>query len=89
MVGVVIVTVLPLLYAAVASYFILVPTDSTIQGSGVSRLTYELTQFIPLGIILVLTVVFSVWGQMEKRNQDVLVEVNLEAETEAMVSASD
>jgi amino acid transporter len=89
MVGVVIVTVLPLLYAAVASYFILVPTDATIQNSGVSRLTYELTQFVPLSIILVLTIVFSVWGQMEKRNQDVIVEVNLEAETAIVVNAGD
>jgi amino acid transporter len=89
MVGAVLVTVLPLAYAAIASYFILIPTDGTIASSGVSRLTYELTQFIPLGIILALTIVFYVWGQAEKRNQDVVVEVNLEAETEAVVSASD
>jgi hypothetical protein len=40
----------------------------------VNRLTYELTQFIPLAIIILLTVVFYIWGQREKRNQDVVVE---------------
>jgi len=89
MVGAAIVTILPLAYAAIASYFILVPTDDTITKYGVSRGTYELTQFIPLTIILVLTIVFYVWGQREKRNRDVVVEMHLEAETEAVVSASD
>jgi amino acid transporter len=88
-VGAVIVTILPLAYAFIASYFILIPTDSTVASNNVSRSTYELTQFIPLAIILVLTVFFFVWGQLEKRNKDVVVEVNLEAETEAVVSAAD
>lgn len=77
MIGAWIVTILPLLYAVIASYFILIPTDSTIAGSGVSRLTYELTQFIPLGIIVLLTAVFYVWGHSEKQNQDIVVDVNL------------
>ena len=89
MVGAVIVTLLPLAYAAVASYFILFPSNNAIDNSGVPRLTYELTQFIPLAIILLLTIIFYVWGQLEKRNKDVLVEVNLEAETEVVVSAGD
>lgn len=38
---------------------------------------YELTQFIPLGIIVLLTGVFYVWGHAEKHNQDVVVELNL------------
>lgn len=78
-VGAFIVTILPLAYAAVASYFILIPTDATIANSGVDRLTYELTQFIPLGIIVLLTFVFYVWGQAEKRNRDVVVDLNLES----------
>jgi amino acid transporter len=75
MVGAWIVTLLPLAYAAIASYFILVPTDATVGSTG--RLTYELTQFIPLIIIILLTVVFYVWGQLESRNRDVVVDLNL------------
>ena len=76
-VGAWIAAILPLIYAAIATYFILIPTDATIAGSGVNRLTYELTQFIPLVIIVLLTVVFYVWGQAEKQNEDVIVELNL------------
>jgi amino acid transporter len=75
MVGAWIVTILPLLYAAVAAYFILIPTDATVSGAGVSRLTYELTQFIPLTFIFLLTVGFYIWGHMETRNRDVVVEL--------------
>ena len=75
MVGAWIVTILPLIYAAVASYFILIPTDATVSGAGVSRMTYELTQFIPLAFIFLLTVGFYIWGQMETRNRDVVVEL--------------
>jgi amino acid transporter len=78
MVGAWIVTILPLAYAAVASYFILIPTAATVASYGVSRVTYELSEFIPLGIIFLLTVVFYVWGQMESRNKDVVVELDLE-----------
>ncbi|HEY0752660.1 MAG TPA: APC family permease [Ktedonobacteraceae bacterium] len=77
MVGAWIVTILPMIYALIATYFILIPADSTVANNNVSRLTYELTQFIPLAIIVLLTIVFYVWGQTEKRNQDVVVEVNL------------
>jgi amino acid transporter len=76
-VGAWIATILPMVYAAIATFFILIPTDSTIAGSGVSRVTYELTQFIPLGIIVLLTVVFYIWGHAEKQNEDVVVELNL------------
>jgi len=86
MVGVWIVTLLPLVYAAVAGYFILIPTDSTIAGSGLDRLTYELTQFVPLIIIVLLTTVFYIWGHAEKRNKDVVVELNLENMSEVVVS---
>ena len=60
-------------YAAIASYFILWPTDANV--SSVGRLTYELTQFVPLGIIALLTIVFYVWGQNEASNQDVIVDI--------------
>ncbi|HBE29472.1 MAG TPA: hypothetical protein DDW25_11345 [Ktedonobacter sp.] len=73
MVGAWIVTLLPLAYAAIASYFILWPTDANV--SSVGRLTYELTQFVPLGIIALLTIVFYVWGQNEASNQDVIVDI--------------
>ncbi len=75
MVGAWIVTLLPLAYAAVASFFILWPTDANVGSVG--RLTYELTQFVPLGVIVLLTIVFYVWGQNESSNRDVAVEVNL------------
>lgn len=75
MLGAWIVTILPLGYAALASFFILWPADSTVSGYGVSRFTYELTQLIPLAIIFLLTIVFFVWGQAEKRNQDVVIEL--------------
>lgn len=73
MVGAWIVTLLPFAYAAIASYFILIPTNSYVSSIGVDRVTYELTQFIALGAIILLTIVFYVWGQREKHNQDVVV----------------
>ncbi len=89
MLGAWIVTLLPLTYAAVAAYFILIPTDATVNGSSLTRLAYELTQFIALGIIFLLTVVFYVWGHAEKRNQDVVVEVNVAEGTEVIASAGE
>ena len=77
MVGAWIVTILPLAYAVIASYYILIPGDSTVASNGISRLTYELTQFIPLLIIVALTVIFYIWGHAEKKNEDVVVELNL------------
>lgn len=79
MVGAWIVTILPLTYAVVASYFILIPTDATVSGyTGITRLTYELTQFIPLLFIFLLTTVFFIWGHMEKRNGDVAISLQLD-----------
>jgi amino acid transporter len=72
-----IVTLLPFAYAAIAGYFILIPPDSYVSKNGVSRLTYELTQFIPLAVIVLLTVLFYVWGQREKRNKDVIADYNI------------
>ena len=77
MLGAWIVTLLPLAYAAIASYFILIPTDATVASTNLSRLTYEVTQFAVLGVIALLTIVFYVWGQLESRNKDVVVELNL------------
>jgi hypothetical protein len=77
MAGAWIVTLLPFAYAAIAGYFILIPPDSYVSKSGVSRLTYELTQFIPLAVIVLLTILFYVWGQHEKRNRDVIADYNV------------
>ncbi len=85
MVGAWIVTLLPLAYAAVASFFILWPTDATVANNGVTRFTYEMTQFVPLAIIVLLTTVFYIWGHVEKTNRDVVVEFNLQADTEVVL----
>lgn len=85
MLGAWIVCLLPLAYAAVASFYILWPTDSTVVANGVSRITYELTQFIPLLIIVLLTTVFYIWGHAEKANQDVVVDYSQITNTEAVL----
>jgi glutamate:GABA antiporter len=72
MLGAWIVTIFPFAYALVAVIFILVPGST----GKVDRLTFELTSFIPLGIIILLTVVFFIMGHNDARNQDVLVELN-------------
>jgi amino acid transporter len=91
MVGAWIVTVFPFLYVVSACVFILVPFD--ISSSGVSRLTYEVTQFAALGIIILLTVVFYIWGHLEKRNKDVVIELHFTeegtGETELDLSIAD
>jgi amino acid transporter len=91
MVGAWIVTLLPFLYAAISTIFILVPFD--VSSSGVSRLTYEVAQFACLGAIVLLAVVFYIWGHLEKRNKDVVVELNFAqeepAELELSASATD
>lgn len=86
-----IVTILPFAYAAIASYFVLIPTDGSVASTGVSRLTYELVEFGALAVIVVLTIAFYIWGQKEKKNKDVVVDVNFSEEglTEAEVSAAD
>jgi glutamate:GABA antiporter len=72
MLGAWIVTLLPFAYTLIASYFLLIPTNSYVSKSGLDRPTFELTQFIPLVVIVLLTIVFYIWGQNEKRNQDVI-----------------
>ena len=85
MVGAWIVMLLPLAYAAIASFFILWPRDTTVANDGVTRLTYELTQFIPLAIIIVLTTVFYIWGHLEKSNRDVVVDYSQQSNTEIVL----
>jgi uncharacterized membrane protein YidH (DUF202 family) len=72
MLGAWIVTALAFLYALVAVVFILVPSSTSVD-----RLTYELTQFIPLVLIVLLTIVFYILGHSDKRNQDVVVELGV------------
>jgi glutamate:GABA antiporter len=67
-----IVAVLPFAYAVIAVVFILVPGST----GKVDRLTYELTEFIPLIIIVLLTIVFYIMGHNDKRNQDVYVDLH-------------
>jgi glutamate:GABA antiporter len=66
-----IVTLLPFAYALFTVVFILVPAST----GSVDRLTYELTQFIPLVLIVLLTIIFYILGHNDKRNQDVVVEL--------------
>ena len=76
---------LPLAYAAIASFFILWPRDATVASNGVSRFTYEMTQFVPLAIIVVLTTVFYIWGHAEKHNRDVVVDYSQQDNTEIVL----
>jgi amino acid transporter len=85
MIGAWIVCLLPLAYAAVASFFILWPTDATVASNGVSRITYEMTQFGPLVFIILLTTVFYIWGHAEKANRDVVVDYSQISNTEVVV----
>ena len=87
MLGAWIVTLLPLAYAAIGSWFILFPTDAAVANVNVTRLTYELTQLIPLGIIVLLTIIFYVWGHSEAQNKDVEVVHNVSDGGETMFSA--
>ena len=70
-----IVTLLPMLYVGIACYFILIPSDVYLQNNHLDRLTFELTHFVPLACIIVLTIVLYIWGQRERQNRDVLVDL--------------
>ena len=85
MVGAWIFMLFPLAYAALASFFILWPRDAIIATDGVTRFTYEMTQFIPLAIIVLLTTVFYIWGHAEKHNQDVVVDYSQVSNAEVVV----
>lgn len=85
MVGAWIVTLLPFAYALIAVIFILVP--STLPGS-IDRPTYELTQFIPLILIVLLTILFYIMGHADKRNRDVLIELSVDESGDGNVSGT-
>ena|SRR5579859_110009 len=87
MIGAWIVTVLCFGYIIVASYFTLIPTDDVVNKTqGISRFTYEMTQFTPLVIIILLTIGLYVWGHLEKRNEDVVIELHLDQGEQQVVS---
>jgi glutamate:GABA antiporter len=67
MVGAWIVTLLPMAYAGIACYFLLIPNDVYLKINHLDRLTYELTQFVPLAFIALFTIVLFVWGQRDRR----------------------
>ena len=75
LVGAWIVTLLPMAYVGIACYFLLIPSDVYLQNNHLDRLTFELTHFVPLACIIVLTIVLYTWGQRERQNRDVLVDL--------------
>ncbi|WP_069804167.1 APC family permease [Thermogemmatispora onikobensis] len=68
MVGPWLVTLLALASVLVTAYFTLVPTDETVSGYQISRVTYELTQLLPIAIVLVVAVLFYLWGRFEQQH---------------------
>jgi len=74
LVGAWIVTLLPMAYVGIACYFLLIPSDVYLQNNHLDRLTFELSHFVPLACIIVLTLVLYIWGQRERQNRDVLVD---------------
>jgi glutamate:GABA antiporter len=74
-VGAGIVTLFPMLYSGIACYFLLIPSDIYLQNNHLDRLTFELTHFVPLACIVLLTIVLYFWGRKEEQNKDVLVDL--------------
>src|SRR5262249_30900601 len=70
MVGAWIVTLLPMAYAGIACFFLLFPSKDYLQINHLDRLTYELTQFVPLACIALYTIVLFIWGLRERQNRD-------------------
>jgi len=52
-------------------------------------LTFILTQFAALDVIFLLAIIFYVWGHLEKRNQDVVIELGLSEGTEVVAGADE
>jgi amino acid transporter len=75
LIGAWIVTLLPVAYVGIACFFLLIPNDEYLQINHLDRLTFELTHFVPLACIVLLTIVLYIWGQREGQNQDVVVEL--------------
>jgi glutamate:GABA antiporter len=63
-------------YVGIACYFLLIPNESYLKSNHLDRLTFELTHFVPLACIVLLTIVLFVWGQRERKNRDVLVDLD-------------
>jgi glutamate:GABA antiporter len=82
LVGAWIITLLPMLYVGSACYFLLIPNDVYLQNNHLDRLTFELTHVVPLVCIIVLTIVLYIWGQREKQNRDVPVDLGGSRATE-------
>jgi amino acid transporter len=82
LVGAWIVTLLPMAYVGIACYFLLIPSDVYLQNNHLDRLTFELTHFVPLACIIVLTIVLYIWGQRGRQNRDVLVDLGGSLDTE-------
>jgi len=76
MVGAWIVALLPMAYVGIACYFLLIPSDVYLKNNHLDRLTFELTHFVPLACIVLLTIVLYVWGQRQRQNRDVLVDLD-------------
>lgn len=77
MVGAWIVTLLPTAYVGIACYFLLIPSDVYLKNNHLDRLTFELTHFMPLACIVLLTIALYTWGQRQRQNRDVLVDLDL------------
>lgn len=67
MVGAWIVTLLPMTYAGVACFFLLIPGDAYLKINHLNRLTFELTQFAPLVGIALFTIALFLLGQRDRR----------------------
>jgi hypothetical protein len=55
-----IVTLLPMTYVGIACYFLLIPSDVYLQNNHLDRLTFDLTHFVPLACIVLLTPVLYI-----------------------------
>lgn len=52
-------------------------SDGSLQNHHLDRLTFELTHFVPLFCIVVLTIALYIWGHKQRQNQDVLVDLTV------------
>lgn len=86
-IGAWLVTLLSMFYTVIVSYFLLFPTSDVIRGAGVSRIAYETTQLVVLGIIILLAALFYLWGRREReqRTQERQSVVKDEREQETQV----
>ncbi|HCI80038.1 MAG TPA: hypothetical protein DHW02_10145 [Ktedonobacter sp.] len=75
-------TLLSIFYTVIMSYFLLFPTGDVIRSAGVSRLTYETTQLVVLGIIILLAALFYLWGRKERRQHEHLLQEAIKDESE-------